>query len=293
MSLTSMTGFARIDGAFETTRFAWEIRSVNGRGLDLRLRMPPGFEAVEQAVRAKIGTRVVRGSLQASLQVERSGEATGYRVNRDLLDLLIATARDYAGTPGLAPASLDGLLAVKGVVEPAAGEEDAGREALEAAVVAAFEAALDALVAARLEEGRALTRIVGGQIDEIARLAAEAEACPARRPEAIAARLAAQVEALTGRTDLDPARLHQEAMLLAARADIREELDRLTAHVAQARKLVAEGRGVGRRLDFLAQEFNRETNTLCSKSNDAALTAIGLALKAVIDQFKEQVQNIE
>ncbi|ODN69594.1 YicC/YloC family endoribonuclease [Methylobrevis pamukkalensis] len=294
MTVMSMTGFARRDGSHGDLRFAWEIRSVNGRGLDLRFRTPPGFEAVEQVARTRAQARLGRGSVQVALSAERAVARSGYTVNRPLLDLLVATARDYAEVPGLAPASIAGLLAVKGVVEPVASEEVMEeRAALDAAVLTAFDEVLEALVAARAEEGRALGAIVGRQVDEVAALAAAAEACPARSAEAIGARIADQIATLFGRSDLDPQRLHQEAMLLAAKADIREELDRLTAHVAQARSLLASGEPAGRRLDFLAQEFNRETNTLCSKSNDSRLTTIGLSLKAVVDQFKEQVQNIE
>ncbi|SON55363.1 hypothetical protein HDIA_1822 [Hartmannibacter diazotrophicus] len=290
----SMTGFARRTGAFGPWRFAWELRSVNGRGLDLRIRLPQGNEPVEQAIRARLPKVLSRGSVQITLTVDRDAPQAGYAINRALLDLLVATARDYEGQ-GLAPATIDGLLAVRGVVEPVT-EENADEEmvaAFHGELLTTFDAALADLVTSRGEEGLALAAVVLRQVGEIETLTGRAEACPARTPEAIAARIADQVAHLTGRDDLDPARLHQEAVLLAAKADIREELDRLIAHVAQARALLASGDPIGRRLDFLAQEFNRETNTLCSKSNDTELTGIGLALKAVVDQFKEQVQNFE
>lgn len=294
MSVVSMTGFARHDGGHGALRFAWEVRSVNGRGLDLRFRVPPGFEAVEARARAMAGEALSRGNVSASLQVTRDSAGQRFAINTELLDVLISTAARYAGREGVRPASLDGLLAVKGVVEVVESQPDEDEQkALEAALVEAFAAALADFVAARRAEGRALAAVLAGQVDAIAGLVAEAEALPARTPEAIRARLADQLALLMAREDLDPARLHQEAALLATRADVREEIDRLKAHVSQARELMAAPAAVGRRLDFLAQEFNRECNTLCSKSNDTELTRIGLALKATVDQFKEQVQNIE
>ncbi|WP_181701803.1 YicC/YloC family endoribonuclease [Chthonobacter albigriseus] len=294
MALTSMTGFARRDGSAEGHRFAWEIRSVNGRGLDLRFRVPPGFDAVEMKARARAGERLGRGSVTANLTLSRETAEQGFHVNHQLLDLLVETARRYAETPGLQPASIDGLLAVKGVVEAVDAVADETRQkALETALAKAFDAVLEDFVAARRAEGAALSRILAAQVDEIERLVDAAEALPARTPEAIRARLEEQLALLLVREDLDVVRLHQEAALIATKADVKEELDRLKAHIAQARELMATEVAVGRRLDFLAQEFNRESNTLCSKSNDTELTRIGLSLKAVVDQFKEQVQNVE
>lgn len=294
MSVTSMTGFARRDGSAGGARFAWEIRSVNGRGLDLRIRVPGGFEAVEAKARGLAGGRLARGNVTINLTVQREGAGGRYSVDTALLDRLVAIARGYDGEPGLAPSSIASLLSVKGVVE--AGEADAdedARAALDGTLAEAFGETLDAFVDSRRREGAALSEVLNGQVDTIAALAGAAERLPSRTPEAIRARLAEQVSALLGRDDLDEARLHQEAAILATKSDIREELDRLAAHVSQARDLLAAGGAVGRRLDFLAQEFNRETNTLCSKSNDVALTRLGLELKAVVDQFKEQVQNVE
>lgn len=291
----SMTGFARRDGAAPGCRFAWEIRSVNGRGLDLRLRVPPGFDAVEAKVRARASDRLTRGSVSINLSVSSEAAAgQSYRINEALLALLIETARRHAGTPDIRSASLDGLLAIKGVVEPADGADDEeARAALEGALVAGFEEALADLLAARRSEGAAIARVLTEAVDEIARLTAAAEALPARTPEAMRARLTEQLSVLLAREDLDPVRLHQEAAILATKADVKEEIDRLKAHVDQARELLASTGAIGRRLDFLSQEFNREANTLCSKSNDSDLTRIGLALKAVVDQFKEQAQNVE
>jgi uncharacterized protein (TIGR00255 family) len=294
MPLTSMTGFARRDGSTDGYRYAWEIRSVNGRGLDLRFRTPPGWDGVDVKARTKAAEALSRGNVTASLQLTREGAGESFRINTGLLDALIETARRYSGTPGLCDASLDGLLAVRGVVETVEGDLDAeARLPIEAALLAAFDATLKDFVSARRTEGAALAAILNRQVDDIERLVLAAEALPARTPAAIQAKLMEQIEALTARDDLDPARLHQEAVLLATKADIREELDRLKAHIAQARELMAASNAVGRRLDFLAQEFNREANTLCSKSNDTALTRLGLELKAIVDQFKEQVQNVE
>lgn len=294
MPLKSMTGFARFDGSAAGNRFAWELRAVNGRGLDLRLRLPPGFDAVEAAVRRKASEALARGNVSVNLTVAREVSTQTFRIDESLLAALIDTARRHSGTPGIRDASLDGLLAVRGVVElvEAAPDEESAK-AFEVELTAAFDKALADFQASRVAEGVALARILGEQVDEIARLVAEAEALPARTPEAIRDRLEEQLAVLLAREDLDPQRLHVEAALIATRADVREEIDRLKAHIAQARELMASDAAVGRRLDFLAQEFNRESNTLCSKSNDTALTRIGLALKAVVDQFKEQVQNVE
>ena len=294
MPLKSMTGFARLDGSAAGNRFAWELRAVNGRGLDLRLRLPPGFDAVEAAVRRKASEALSRGNVSINLTVSRETSTQTFRIDENLLSALIDTARRHSGTPGIRDASLDGLLAVRGVVEvvEAAPDEESAK-AFEAELIAKFDKVLVDFQASRAAEGVALARILGEQVNEVARLVAEAEALPARTPEAIRDRLEEQLAVLLAREDIDPQRLHVEAALIATRADVREEIDRLKAHISQARELMASDAAVGRRLDFLAQEFNRESNTLCSKSNDTALTRIGLALKAVVDQFKEQVQNVE
>lgn len=294
MPLKSMTGFARLDGSAAGNRFAWELRAVNGRGLDLRLRLPPGFDAVEAAVRRKASEALSRGNVSINLTVSRETSTQTFRIDENLLSALIDTARRHSGTPGIRDASLDGLLAVRGVVEvvEAAPDEESAK-AFEAELIATFDKVLADFQASRVAEGVALARILGEQVNEVARLVAETEALPARTPEAIRDRLEEQLAVLLAREDIDPQRLHVEAALIATRADVREEIDRLKAHISQARELMASDAAVGRRLDFLAQEFNRESNTLCSKSNDTALTRIGLALKAVVDQFKEQVQNVE
>ncbi len=299
MALQSMTGFARHTARHEAkggeARIVWELRAVNGKGLDLRLRLPQGFEAVEHPARSVLARRFSRGNFQAALTVERAEAEAGFAVNRAMLAEVLKLCGELQAAHGLAPASVDGVLSLRGVVEQTqAAEDETARAGLEAAVIEAFDAALTLMAEARAHEGEALAAILSGHVDAIERLTRAARADPSRSVEAIRARLAAQVGLLmdAGR-ELDEARLHQEAAFLATKADIQEELDRLETHVASARKLLAEGGPVGRKLDFLSQEFNREANTLCSKSNAASITAIGLELKAVVDQFREQVQNLE
>ncbi len=290
-----MTGFAREAGATGPHQWAWEIKTVNGRGLEVRLRTPPGFDAVgEEARRATLG-ELSRGQCQLTLTLARASGAARVQINREVLAALIDSLSGVARPADLGPATLDGLLAVRGVVEM---EEEPAIEASDGALkrdlAAGMGRLLAALQAARAEEGSALADILSRQLAGIEQLVDAAESCPARQPDAIRARLAGQVAALLGASQaLDSGRLHQEAALLATRSDIREELDRLRAHIAAARELLATGSAVGRRLDFLAQEFGRESNTLCSKANDVALSRIGLDLKAVVDQFREQVQNVE
>jgi uncharacterized protein (TIGR00255 family) len=295
MALSSMTGFARGHGTSGSYAWAWEIKSVNGKGLDLRLRLPPGWDAIEAPVRACAAEKFARGSLQANLTVDRIGATPSVRVNAAVLEAVLATMRELSGRIEAAPPSLDGLLALKGVMEIGdPGEQEDERRAAEVAATAGFAEALDALAAMRRHEGLALSRVLTARLAEIAALAQRAEAAPGRRPDAIRKRLAEQVAALLEQSDrFDASRLHQEAVLIATKADVREELDRLAAHLEQARTLLAHGGPVGRRLDFLAQELNREANTLCAKAGDVELTNIGLELKAAVEQFREQVQNVE
>ncbi len=295
MALSSMTGFARSHGVCGSYSWTWEIKSVNGKGLDLRLRLPSGWDAIEAAVRPRAAERLTRGSIQAALTVERTGAAASVRVNTAVLDAVLAAARQLARRIEASPPTLDGLLALKGVIEISDAEEsEEDRHDAEAAVNAGFAQAMAALADMRGHEGAALRKVLDARLDEIAALAERAELVPGRRPEAIRARLAEQVATLLAQSDrFDPDRLHQEAILIATKADVREELDRLAAHVAQARLLIEQGGAVGRRLDFLAQELNREANTLCAKAGDVELTNIGLELKAAVEQFREQVQNVE
>lgn len=293
--LQSMTGFARASRELEAASVAWEIKSVNGRSLEARFRLPQGFERIEQGARQRLQKRFARGNLQISLTVNQTSAERRPVVDEAFLKDLAGLAARLTEQFGATPASADGLLALRGVLDfPEPGESEAVREALDAAIFDAFEDALTALEEARRTEGAALGALLLEQVARIETLTARAEADPARTPDMIRARLKEQVSRLMEATSgLDEARLHMEAAFLATKADIREELDRLTTHVASARALVAAGGAVGRKLDFLGQEFNREANTLCSKSNAASVTAIGLDLKAVVDQFREQVQNLE
>jgi uncharacterized protein (TIGR00255 family) len=295
MVLSSMTGFARGHGVSGSYAWAWEIKSVNGKGLDVRLRLPPGWDAIEASVRARAAERLARGSIQATLTIERSGVAPVVRINAPVLDAILTTLRELASRVDASPPSLDGLLSLKGVMDVSeiAENEDERRDA-ETAAIAGFVQVIAALSEMRQREGVALVRILKTRLEQIEALVGRAENAPGRRVEAIRTRLAEQVATLLAQSDrFDPDRLHQEAILLATKADVREELDRLAAHVAQAQQLIDGGGAVGRRLDFLAQEFNREANTLCAKANDVELTNIGLELKAAVEQFREQVQNVE
>lgn len=295
MALSSMTGFARSHGASGSYAWAWELKSVNAKGLELRLRLPPGWDAVEPSLRSRAADVLARGTIHGNLTVSREGVAPVVQVNETVLTAVLATLRDLSGRIEASPPSLDGILALKGVVEVIDQDEsEEERKAAEAAVAAGFAVALDALANMRRHEGETLGRLLGARLDEIAALAARAEAVPGRRPEAIKARLAEQVATLLATSDrFDADRLHQEAILIATKADIREELDRLSSHIGQARGLLRQGGAVGRRLDFLSQELHRESNTLCAKANDIELTNIGLELKSVVEQFREQVQNLE
>ncbi|MCK9916336.1 YicC family protein [Microbacteriaceae bacterium K1510] len=295
MALSSMTGFARGHGVTGAYAWSWEIKSVNAKGLDIRFRLPPGWDAVEGPARARATEKLSRGTVYANLTVERKGVAPTVKINEPVLNAVLATIHNLTGRVEAVAPTLDGILALKGVIEVTEEDErEEDRRAAEKAVIAGFETALAALTAMRQEEGATLGRLLSTRLDEIAALAARAEAAPGRKPEAIKARLAEQVDALLSTSQrFDTDRLYQEAIMLATKADIREELDRLASHVAQAQKLLAEGAPAGRRLDFLAQELNREANTLTAKANDVELTNIGLQLKSVVEQFREQVQNLE
>ena len=291
----SMTGFGADEGRHGTVAWRWDIRSVNGKGLDVRLRLAPGHEALEPRLRERIGARLTRGNVSISLNVARDGGGTELSINEAALGQLMAIAERLSARGNFAPLSVDGLLALRGVIEVGEGAEgQAAIEARHAAMLASFERALDQLVESRRAEGRRLGPVIEEHLASISSLVETIAASPARSPEAIRARLKEQVARLleTG-APLDETRLHQEAAMLAVKADVEEELQRLRAHVSAARELMAGGKPAGRRLDFLAQEFNREANTTCSKANDIETTRAGLALKAVIEQMREQIQNIE
>jgi uncharacterized protein (TIGR00255 family) len=293
MSIKSMTGFARADGGIGPVSWHWEVRSVNGRGLDVRL--PAGYEALEARVREAVAKRISRGSVTVNLNVKRAEGATQIRLNEAALRQVLAAVERLKAMTDVAAPRAEALLGVKGVLEVVEPEEsEAETQARNEAMLTSLGGALDAMVRSRQGEGDRLKVIVQQQLESIERLVAIVEASPSRAPEAIRQRLKEQIARLmdTG-VGLDEGRLYQEAAILATRADVEEELKRLTAHIAGAREIVVSREPAGRRLDFLAQEFNREANTLCSKAGDPETTRAGLELKAVIDQMREQVQNIE
>jgi len=295
MALSSMTGFARTHGVTGPYAWNWEIKSVNAKGLDVRFRLPPGWDAVELPSRSRATAELARGTVYANLTVERKGVAPAVKVNEAVLAAVLDTLKSLERSIDASAPTLDGILALKGVMEVGETDErEDERRAAEAAIVDGFAKALADLIAMRRAEGATLGRLLSARLAEIGTLTARAEAAPGRKAEAVKARLAEQVAALLSASErFDSDRLHQEAVLLAAKADIREELDRLVSHVAQAGKLIAGGGAVGRKLDFLAQELHRESNTLTAKSNDVELTNIGLELKSTVEQFREQLQNLE
>ncbi len=290
-----MTGFARASGQDETIGWTWEVRCVNGRTLDIRCRLPAGMERLEPKLREALASKLRRGNVNVTLQVSRTVGSGVMRINRAWLDELIAVAETYRDAEGIAQPTLDGLMGLRGVIEPAEDEiDETAQRARDEAMLASFAAALDDLVVMRRAEGEAIETILTARLAEVTSLTERAEAGADSRIEAARERLARQVsELLTAGTPLPEERLAQELAVLATKFDVREELDRLKAHTAAAARELTRGGAVGRKLDFLAQEFNREANTLCSKASDETLSEVGLALKAVIDQFREQVQNIE
>lgn len=295
MTLSSMTGFARAGGQHGASRFHWELRSVNGRGLDIRLRLPPGHEALEAPSREAIAGKVSRGNVAATLTLETPAATGEIRINERALATVLVAIEHLAERDIFDRPRPEAVLGLRGVIELGeAPATEASQEAMTAAALVALRSALDGLVAARATEGQRLGVVLTAALARIEELVGLIRAAPARRPEAIRARLAEQIQRLlAGGPGLDTDRLHQEAVLLATRSDVEEELDRLAAHIGAAHALLADKAAVGRRFDFLAQEFNREANTICSKSNDIEMTRLGLELKAVIDQLREQVQNIE
>ncbi|SIP93566.1 TIGR00255 family protein [Rhizobium sp. RU20A] len=294
-TVQSMTGFARREGTSGRTRWVWELRSVNGKGLDLRLRLPPGLDHLEPEIRRLGAEALTRGNLQIGLSLASGEAAVEAVVNEEALAAVLALKERLGDRIDPAPLRFDTLLTLRGIVdlrEPP--ETEADRTSRDADILKGLAAALSDLVAMREREGAALVTVLLGQIARVETLARQIEADPSRSPAAIAERLAGQLAAITATgVTIDAERLHQEVALIATKADLREEIDRLMSHVAAARGLLAAGGPVGRKLDFLAQEFNRESNTICSKSNAAAVTTAGIELKVVIDQFREQVQNLE
>ncbi len=296
MTLKSMTGFARAEGASGALSWAWELRSVNGRNLDVRLKLPPGFEVLEPLARDLVQRQLHRGSVTLGLVVNRSQDEAMVRLNTVTLDCVIAAAEEVRRRTGGDMPSVGELLAIRGVletVEALESEDEAERRAR--LMLASLDQAIGSLIAARSAEGERLASILAGQLDAISATCASIAYSPARSAAAVSARFSEQVGRLLAQVGgtLDPVRLHQEAALLATKGDIEEELQRLDAHVSAARGLIASAAPVGRKLDFLCQEFNREANTVCSKSNDMGITRAGLELKHLIDQMREQIQNIE
>lgn len=293
ITVASMTGFARMAGSSASLSWTWEARSVNHRGLDVRVRLPPRLDTLEPRIRELLGKRITRGSVTIALDLKRQSGGGTLAVNREMIERILELKRELGGRVDQSPPRLESLLAIRGVLESGDSEEPTAPDAeTEAALLATLGQAVEALVAMRAAEGKRLAGLLASQVDAIEGLTREALALASLQPAVIAERLQRQVTELIGQ-GLPPERLAQEVALLATRSDATEELDRLTAHVAAARELLAGGGSIGRKLDFLSQEFNREANTLTAKSGDIAVTRIGLALKGVIDQFREQVQNVE
>ena len=288
-----MTGFARVEGAHGPWSWAVEARSVNGRNLETRFRGPPGFETLDRVARDGAQARFQRGQLTVNVQAKRAEASAQTQVIVETLERYLKAGGPYVATGMVAKPTLDGLLALRGVIETREEEDDADtRAAVEAVMAASIGQALDALKVARLEEGAALDPILNGQVDLIDSLTTQAGAEAAGQPAVLKERFARRLAELLGEA-VPEERIVQEAAAQAVKADVREELDRLASHVIAARALLTSDAAAGRRLDFLSQEFMREANTLCSKSALTSLTAIGLDLKATIEQFREQVQNVE
>ncbi|MBL8710212.1 MAG: YicC family protein [Rhodospirillaceae bacterium] len=290
-----MTGFARTSGAVGDFLWTWELKSVNGRSLDVRCRVPQGFETLDGMVRQAAAEHLKRGNLAATLSVDDVSSRGRLSVNRAALDQVLGLVDELKGKLAAAPASLDGILGLKGVLEidiPAPEPETMA--ARQKAIETGLKQAMMELGAMRRVEGGRLREMVFGHLDEVERLRLAAAASAGAQPVNIRSRLEEQWrELMPEGIAVDPDRLAQELAIMAGRADVREEIDRLAAHVGAARDLIAAGGAIGRKLDFLCQEFNREANTLCSKAADLALTNIGIELKAAIEQLREQIQNIE
>ena len=297
--IASMTGYARAQGADDRRRWVWEARSVNGRNLEIRCRVPQGFDRLENPSRTAVGGKLKRGNVSLTLTLTSERQSSPLRINRPLLAELASLVEEVRKSTGAAAPSADGLLRVRGVIEE---EEEGGQTeeqlaVLDKALTATLDEVLKALVAARAAEGKALAKVIDGHVDEIEGLCKRAAERALAQIGTVRSRFESQLAELMGRVpQLSEERFAQEVALLVGKADVREELDRLAAHIAQARTLLAEARTdnpVGRKFDFLCQEFNREANTLCSKSADLELTRIGIDLKGAVERMREQVQNVE
>ncbi|HMB46762.1 MAG TPA: YicC/YloC family endoribonuclease [Afifellaceae bacterium] len=295
MALFSMTGFASQEFDSGPDRFSWEIKSVNSRNLELRLRLPNGLDFLEPAIRKTTRKHLARGSVFLNLNQEQTAGASSLRVNSEALATIVMAARALVESePFVQPPDAAALLSIRGVLEDSGqGRSEVQQADLQKAVLAGLEECLAALARTRAEEGSRLQEVLTGQIAAMEELVSQADALMGKAQDILRERMAEQIATLVSEKSFDPDRLHQEAILLASKQDIREEIDRLKAHCEAARELLAAEGAVGRRLDFLAQEFNREANTLCSKAFDRRITAIGLEMKATIEQFREQVQNLE
>ncbi len=293
-TISSMTGFARVEGVHGARSWTWELKSVNGRGLELRCRMPQGFDGLEPSLRKSMQSVLNRGSVNANLALRSDTAEQHYRVNETVLNTAIDAVEKVRTRLKCGPPQAETILALRGVMEAVdAAESEDNRKALMTALLSSFGEAVEALAASRAAEGSAMAEILSAQFDEIERLCAAATHSAAAAPEALRSKIMAQLTDLLASTELPEERLAQEAALLAVKADVREELDRLSTHIAAGRDHLKGNGPVGRQLDFLTQELNREANTLCSKASDMTLKRIGLDLKKVIDQLREQVQNIE
>ncbi len=298
MTIRSMTGFARESGANAEQTWLWEVKSVNGRGLEIRCRLPGGFDRVEEAARKLLKSKLHRGTVNLQLQLNQAASKSSYQINHHFLGELLALGKSLSEAGHAEPARIDGMLSLKGVIEQGDRElsDDTDQEKLEAELIGSVKKLIQKLDNTRAEEGAQLNPVLNAQIDEIADIIEKSNKCAALRPEKVRERFKAQMEnLLSNNNSLDEGRLEQELALLATKADVSEELDRLAGHVETVRNLLKTdgGDAIGRRLDFICQEFNREANTLCSKAGDKELTQLGLDLKVIIDRMREQVQNIE
>lgn len=296
MTLQSMTGFSRVDGSQGTFSWSWELKSVNGKSLDVRWRLPFGYDFLEPELKVLVVKQLTRGNLQINLALEAQSVEKLPVINQTVLDAVIKMTEAVSAKTNASPPSIGELLAVKGVVEYSADTSlDEEQTAIRnQALLASFQEAVLSLANARLSEGAAIEAVLLDQVAQIEKLKLQIDADPSRSAEAIKKSLSQKVSALLNDSaSFDEQRLYQEAAILATKADLQEELDRLAAHCVAARKLLASEGAVGRKLDFLAQEFNRECNTICSKANSTPVTQAGLQMKVVIDQFREQIQNIQ
>lgn len=292
--IRGMTGFGRAQGQAAWGAWVWEARSVNGKSVDLRTNFPPGCEAVDFEARRRVKDRFARGSFQLQLRIDWTKDAAATAIDTRELARLARLSRHWArGGSGVAPASFDGLLNAAGVTKGASRTSTTVDEATQKELLAGLDQALDMLAAARQREGEGLLQLFNAMLAQIEQLVAQSTEFAAKQPELVRERFKARLNDIAKDASIDADRIAQEVLVMATRADVREELDRLTAHINSARGMLAAGEAAGRKLDFLCQELNREANTLCSKSASLELTNAGLALKSLIDQFREQVQNVE